>query len=150
MCLARFHEVPPAKLQIRLEASSRAYDLVWIWPTPGQSRGHGNTDEATRDGAYAMALAAAHGRPRMMTLGRSENRTGADWYLVPVDGEPVFDLDQPGVVRFEVSGVSDDTEAKLRQRVREKVEQVGDRDSMFPGWVGVVGFSSPVVVIRKA
>jgi hypothetical protein len=150
VCLARFHEVPPTKVRVSADGLQREYDLVWRYPTAAEQASNRNHEEATRDGAYALALGAADVHMRMRTIGRAESRTGSDWYLRPEASlDQMFDLDAEDVMRFEVSGISDDSDAIVRERVRRKVDQIRAGRSPHLGIVGVVGFRSPRVVMRR-
>ena len=64
--------------------------------------------------------------------------------------EHPFDLDADDVLRFEVSGISEDDEGKVSNRVRDKLSQVRSGNSLHPGLVGVVGFRTARVVLRRA
>lgn len=155
VCLTRFHDVPPAKMTVRgwsaKGSRTRLYDLIWRHPTAAERRTHANEEDGTEAGAYAVALAAVHRHQEMVTIGRSESRTGSDWYLAPssVAAGADFDLDDERVVRFEVSGVSNDDPTKMRERVARKVAQARAGVSAKPAVVGVVGFRSVTVVLRK-
>jgi len=150
VCLARHHELPPTTLTIDSIRSTRQYELTWAYPSAVEQASHANTDDATRDGAYAVALASVDARLRLVTIGRAATRTGADWFLRPRGIiEPTFDLDAEDVRRLEVSGVSDDDSGKVRARVRQKVSQARRGNSLHPAIVGVVGFKSARVVLRK-
>lgn len=148
VCLARFHELPPSLLHLQAPAYDRKYELIWRFPTPVELAANANEDDATEAGAYAVALASVDAHLGLVTIGRTYRRSGADWHLrpYPVVEQP-FDIDRDDVVRLEVSGVSDDNETKMRERVRVKRAQAAAR----PGaaLVAVVGFRSSRVVIRR-
>lgn len=150
VCLARFHALPPTTLTVQAEATSRRFELVWIYPDARDLASNGNEDDATRDGAYAVALAAVEKRMQLVTVGRTATRTGADWHLRSRGTiEPVFDLDADDVHRLEVSGISDDDPPKMRARIRDKVAQTTRGTGTEPAIVAVVGFRSARVVLRK-
>src|ERR1700674_2272041 len=59
VCLQR-HHVSPCRWIVEVwKVSEDAYSVQWVAPTDAMQRGYANTDDATRDGAYTMALAAA-------------------------------------------------------------------------------------------
>lgn len=149
VCLARFHELPPSALKASADGKAATYELVWRYPSTPERASHRNDEDATRDGAYAVAIGVADAHLGMWTIGRAESRTGSDWYLrSKASLERTFDLDAEDVVRFEVSGISDDNDARVRERVRRKTDQVRAGQSRHRGIVAVVGFRTPRVVLR--
>lgn len=150
VCLARFHGSSPVALGVTWAGRPSIYDLVWRAPGAREVASNRNAEEATRDGAYAVALGAVDARLRLVTIGRAESRTGADWYLVPVASlEQAFDLDSIPASRLEVSGVSDDDEGRMNERVRVKLAQAVAGRSEVPALVGVVGFRSGRCILRR-
>ena len=149
VCLSRFHAVPPATLAVRGPTSSRKYELVWFYPSATAFASNAHDDNATEHGAYAIALASVDAHVGLVTVGRTQARSGADWHLRPYDPrlEPMFDIDHPDAVRLEVSGISDDDDAKVRQRVRAKRDQASSRAGA--ALVGVVGFRTARVVFSE-
>jgi hypothetical protein len=148
VCLARFHALPPSVLSVQAPARDRKYELIWRFPASVQLAANANEDDATEAGAYAVGLACVDAHLGLVTVGRTYRRSGADWHLRPYPVvEHPFDIDRDDVVRLEVSGVSDDNDTKIRERVRVKRAQAAAR----PGaaLVAVVGFRSPRVVIRN-
>jgi hypothetical protein len=111
-------------------------------------------DEATRDGAYGIALAAVDLYLGFVALRRAEGKTGSDFYLVPagsdVRSDPHLDLEREDLIRLEVSGINEDDEKNMRERVRRKVQQALTGHSPIPAMAGVVGFLSARVVFRDA
>ncbi len=143
VCLAR-HHVPPVSLLITADGKIAAsYRLRWRPPSAMERRAWGNHDDATRDGAYGMALAAVEVHLGLVALARAEGRTGADYYVGPVgshvnpiDGE----LDLEAAFRLEISGIDAGDEAQLLYRLRQKVAQARRGHSNLPAMAGVVGF----------
>lgn len=77
VCLQRHHRSPKlwsVRAHGGLEA---AYLVEWAEPEPDHIRGCANHDEATRDGAYCLALAAAEAHMQLVALRHSEGLTGA-------------------------------------------------------------------------
>lgn len=126
------------------------YLVTWNPPTPAQLRSCANKDDATRDGAYGLALAAVDAHSGLVALRRAEGRSGVDFYLVPEGAEIPdshdLDIDRDDLVGLEVSGIDDDTDRAVRARVREKVEQVRAGLSSYPSIVGVSGFRTARVI----
>lgn len=154
VCMSRHHEPPKAWTVQRDSEPPTAYEVEWLPPTPAHVRSCANEEEATRDGAYCLALAAADAHLGLVALRRSEGKSGSDFYLIPVgtqgSSEPHIDLERDDLVRLEVSGIDRDDETKMRARVRQKVRQAVAGRSLFPAIVGVAGFLSARVVFRRA
>lgn len=98
-----------------------------------------NRDDATRDGAYGVAIATVELTRGLFALGRAETRSGADYYL-GTSNEIVEDYEN--AVRLEVSGTDQCDENSMRTRLKQKVAQLGKGDSNLPGIAVVVGFST--------
>ena len=124
--------------------------MDWAIPTVAQLRACANQDDATRDGAYALALAAAE-----VHLGYVALRRGALWrrFLLGAIGcrdrlGPEYDIDREDLIGLEVSGISDDSDATIRFRVQRKIEQVLAGSLSLAAIVGVVGFRSARIIFR--
>lgn len=105
-----------------------------------------NRDDTTRDGAYAIALAATELLRGLVAIRRAETRTGADYYIAPV-GQDLEDLEE--CLRLEVSG-TDLSGSKVKQRLREKLDQLFRGDSNLPALACVVGFRAQLIMIQTA
>jgi hypothetical protein len=103
-----------------------------------------NIDDATRDGAYAFALAAAEAAIGHVAVRRAETKTGADYYLAPAGVE--FD-DLEKCLRFEVSGLDHATMVAIEYRLKNKLRQTEQGNSNLPALAGVVGFKEAVVLL---
>jgi hypothetical protein len=104
-------------------------------------------DDATRDGAYALTLAAVELSEGLFAIHRAETRTGADYYIAPA-GATLDDLED--CLRLEVSGVDRGSRSMVEQRLREKIEQALAGDSNLPAMAGVVGFRIRVILLSRA
>lgn len=136
VCLSRHHDSPRTfRIQDGTENSERS--ISWDSPTAQDRAAWNNSDDATRDGAYAVSLAAVEVTRRLVAVGRAHTKTGADWLLVPV--EEVEPDDFEGTIRLEVSGVD---EGSIGGCFNEKVRQAHAGDSNLPAVVSVVGFQS--------
>jgi hypothetical protein len=150
VCLQRHHNSPCQWLVELWHSSEDTYSIEWSHPTDVMRRGYANSDDATRDGAYTMALAAADAHLKMRTFLRAETRTGCDWYLAPDDVDPRgLDLDSDGVVRLEVSGIDRDTRETLLSRASRKLHQLAAVASELDSLTGVVGFRSGTILFRR-
>lgn len=154
MCFARHHAGGSVGVSVDADDGERRSSAAWDDPTAEARRAYANDDDATRDGAYCVALAATEEAIALKALRRAATRTGADWLLVPVDApvddDDSLDLERDDILRLEVSGIDQDTPTRLRSRMREKLEQARDGASLFPSMACVVGFASATVQLRKA
>jgi hypothetical protein len=73
----------------------------WMKPDSRLEKAWANADDATRDGAYGLALAAVEITRGLVAVSRAETRTGADYYLGRSDASPD---DLEASIRLEVRG----------------------------------------------
>jgi hypothetical protein len=110
---------------------------------------YANRDDATRDAAYGVSIAAAESELGMLAISRAEHRTGADYYIqAESDWTSADRVDLETAYRLEVSGVDRGSDSVIRSRVRTKVKQLQDGDSDLPGIAAVVGFSQLQVILE--
>jgi hypothetical protein len=151
ICLSRRHR-PPSTWTVEVWQDREVlYGVDWQPPSRREMKGYANADDATRDGAYAMALLAADVELGLVTHSRAETRTGCDWYLQPVaiEDQAAVDFDTVPLTRLEVSGISDDDRHQLIARVSRKLRQLMSVASQFPSAAAVVGFQSRTVLFRN-
>lgn len=143
VCLDRHHQSP---LIIIIDGLDGRTEALASWEAPSQQvrAAWANEDDATRDGAYACALAALELSNGMVALARAERRTGADYYVGP-PGTQLEDLES--TVRFEVSGVDKGSESVVKQRLQEKLSQAARGASNLPAMAGIVGFRVRVALL---
>ena len=146
---------PPAHLTVQADGKAHERYLA-SWPTPTDRirRSWNNLEDATRDGAYGVALAASECCLGYVAVRRAETKTGADYYLSSMAGSVEADdadLDLEGTLRLEVSGMLRcQTEAALARRVRQKQRQTERGTSSLPAIVGVVAFDLRRIVLRQS
>lgn len=143
VCFSRHHQ-PPATLQVHNGAARTPRQVHWQSPDERASRAWANRDDATRDGAYSVSLAAIEVEQGLVAVGRAETRTGAD-YLV---AEPGSTEDYEEALRLEVSGTDAGDASAIRQRLRQKTQQVKDGGADTPALACVVGFAELQVAIE--
>jgi hypothetical protein len=81
----------------------------------------------------------------LVTYGRADTKTGADWYVgLPGDME-----DDENPLRLEVSGSDQGNSSDISRRLREKVEQARRGISELPAIAGVVGFLARTISFEK-
>lgn len=115
------------------------------WLTSDDRDAWANQDDATRDGAYAFALAAVELSREMAALRRAKTRTGADYYIASIGQEPD---DLENCFRLEISG-TDLTSTEVRRRLQEKVAQALHGNSNLPAIAAVVGFQAELIMISS-
>ncbi|MYD00209.1 MAG: hypothetical protein F4X13_13180 [Gammaproteobacteria bacterium] len=106
-------------------------------------RAWNNADDATRDGAYILVVAAVEAELGMVALRRAETRTGADYYV----GSPDTD-DLESALRLEVSGVNAGDGRAVRGRLAQKLAQARRGISNLPAMAGVVGFREGLILLN--
>jgi hypothetical protein len=153
VCLSR-HYQPPVAVRVTADAREDVqYRTEWSLLTQHELDAWGNRDDATRDGAYCMALAGIEQHLGLVAIGRAPVGSGADYYVGPPGSEvnPLDGLlDLENAFRLEVSGIdSADGEARILARVREKVEQARSGKSNLPAIAGVVAFNLLRIVFRN-
>lgn len=143
VCLDR-HHISPQKFVLLDDAVEFQALVEWEVTDERCRNAWANRDDATRDGAYAVALAATELLRGLVAIRRAETRTGADYYIAPV-GQAIEDLEE--CLRLEVSG-TDLSVSKVKQRLREKLEQLSRGDSNLPALACVVGFRAQLIMIQ--
>lgn len=149
------HHDPPGTITVSWNGSSSVpYILNWTPPVDRELAAWKNDDDATRDGAYGLALGAVEVQVGFVALARAQRRSGADYYVgAPgshvnaTDGE--LDLEEAHLL--EISGIAKcETHAQLSKRMRQKVRQVQRGSPDTPALVAVVAFNLPSVALCDA
>lgn len=140
--LDKFHPSPPPPTPLALQHDGAGASLMLSWraPAPQVLEGHANEKDATEDGAYAVAIAAADHRGYRVRR-RAHQGSGAD-LLMTRHGEPQNDF-----VKLEVSGIARGD--GVERRLTEKLEQVRGGDLQRPRVAVVVGFEAAMVLMRS-
>lgn len=139
--LDKFHE-PPRVGQVVSPEGTRQVRIEWSRASARAGRTHAHSDDATRDGAYALAFAVLRQLRSYTFLRRAERRSGADFVLVR-EGAAERDF-----IMLEVSGVGRGSDAVVNGRLRDKVRQVSRHDG--EAIAVVVRFQRPLVAIEEA
>ncbi len=141
VCLDRHHE-PPQEFVLQTDnLNDGKIRVSWEAPDERCKGAWANLDDATRDGAYACAIAATEVARELYTVRRAETLTGADYYVAPTN-EPPEDLEN--CLRLEVSGTARDT-AEVRRRLKQKVRQAKEGQSNLPAIAVVIGFKVKII-----
>lgn len=144
VALSRHHE-SPTTFSIRYGQDSSERELWWSRPNSRAIRAWSNRDDATRDGAYSLALAAVEAEAGWVALGRAETRTGADYYVGFTDAP-----DYEDAYRLEVSGIDEGDAPQIEYRLTQKLKQAREGQSDLPALACVVGFRSRRIAIETA
>lgn len=108
-------------------------------PTAQARRANADLQEATEDGAMAVAIAVITRITKHRVVLRSRKGTGFDWWLGPSPG--VFEA------RLEISGILNGP-GEVSGRVKEKLKQMTPTDAGgLPGYAAVIEFGTPQAVI---
>lgn len=140
------HHTCPVRFELISNGVSVLYEVDWTPVDESLRRSYLNAEDAKRDGAYVMAMAAVEDLDGMVGVARAETGTGADYYVAPVASEPD---DLENAVRLEVSG-TDGSRAEVRRRLREKIAQTQRGCSEVPAIAAVVGFRTRLILLERA
>jgi hypothetical protein len=135
VCLDR-HHTSPKEFTLENDRAESIAKVEWEVTDSRVQAAWANVDDATRDGAYAVALAATELLRGMVAVHRAETKTGADYYIAPI-GEKLEDLENWW--RLEVSGTHSD-KSEVKRRLRIKLEQAKQGKSNLPALAAIVGF----------
>jgi hypothetical protein len=112
--------------------------LLWNEPTMEVLHSHGNEQDATEQGAYALAIAVADALG-FHVLGRAHHGSGSDWIMIP-RGEPTNDY-----YKLEVSGMARAGTESPASRLAAKVQQGSNGDLRRPGVAVVARFQDAAI-----
>jgi hypothetical protein len=143
VCLDRHHSSPKEFILEDNKVESIA-KVEWEVADTRVQAAWANVDDATRDGAYALAIAATELLRGMVAVHRAETRTGADYYIASL-GEELEDLEHWW--RLEVPGTHLD-KSEVKRRLRVKLEQAKQGKSNLPALAAVIGFRVQLIVLQ--
>lgn len=143
VCLNR-HHTAPHELAIQVDDAACSGSVTWDEPTAAVLLAWGNKDDATRDGAYAVALATVEAHEGLVAVGRADTKSGADYLLAPRESA-VEDFEAS--LRLEVSGIDSGTPSQISYRLLQKQEQARQGQSDLPAIAAVVEFKHGVVAV---
>jgi hypothetical protein len=143
VCLDR-HHTSPRDFRLTDDGNESTTAVHWQITDDPTKRAWANADDATRDGAYAVAIASAELSRSLFAISRAETKTGADYYVAPA-GSSTDDMED--WYRLEVSGTDLD-ERQVGYRVTTKVKQAQKGDSNLPALAAVVGFKASLISLQ--
>jgi len=144
ICLDR-HHISPVGFTVQNANDPVSVMVNWKEVDMRMRNAWANESDATRDGAYACALAAVELAVNMVAIRRAETLTGADYYIGKL-GEPAEEME--GLQRLEVSGVDKGDGSVIAHRLREKMDQAAMGQSNLPAMACVVGFRATRIVMQ--
>jgi hypothetical protein len=125
VCMARHHTSPRALRVLSEDGLSRDYLHAWMARSKRQIEVWANHDDATRDAAYGVVIAAAEAHLGLFVTGRAPIGSGADYLVSPrpynAEFNDTVDFEESETTRLEVSGIDRcGDEGSLSARVRVK------------------------------
>ncbi len=121
------------------------YRLDWPAVTRQMKMTHNDLQEATADGACAIAISLARELTGLNVVERSRKGTGFDYWL----GKDAGTLFQ-SKSRLEVSGILKGDKTTIERRLRQKLNQTKRSDDLnLPALVCVVEFGTPQAQLVK-
>lgn len=138
------HHASPQRFLLKDDSSQSAALVKWEPPDERCRGAWANEVDATRDGAYACAIAASELSCGLYAVRRAETQTGADYYLASFRQIPE---DLENCIRLEVSGTNLD-DYEVRRRLNIKVQQVLNGKGNLPALAVVVGFKVKIIAMK--
>jgi hypothetical protein len=135
----------PQNFELSKDSDQTVAVVKWEPPDERCLKAWANRDDATRDGAYACAIAAVELKWGLVAMRRAETLTGSDYY-VAIPSVSQEDLEDH--VRLEISGTQSD-DIEVRRRLSEKIRQAKMGKSSLPAIAAVVGFKVKNIAMRS-
>jgi hypothetical protein len=143
-CLDRYHS-SPKEFTVRNDGAESFTQVEWELTDSEIRSAWANEDDATRDGAYALAIAATELLRGMVAVRRAETRTGADYYI---SFSGVHSEDLENCFRLEVSGTCSSNKSDINRRLKIKLEQASKGNSNLPAIAAIIGFRVQLILIQ--
>lgn len=138
VCLANRHHKSGKTLKV-FGTQNTEFRLEWPKVTKQMERTHNDLQDATEDGACAIAISLSRELKGLTVILRSWKGPGFDYWLGK-DSGGMFQ----NKTRLEVSGILKGEESNIQSRIKEKIEQTKKSDSTgFGAIVCVVEFGTP-------
>lgn len=144
VCLEHQHHKTGKPLKVA-GMKSAEFSLEWPMVTQQTRMTYNDLQEATEDGACAIAIVLARDLTGLNVIERSRQGTGFDYWLGANAGTLFQDKS-----RLEVSGILKGDKAAIARRLRRKMSQTKQSDdSNLPAFVCVVEFGTPQAHLVK-
>jgi hypothetical protein len=140
------HEAHTSAIQLVVEgAVTASFSLSWSEKVSEAKRRFWNDlEEATQQGAYAVAFLLIRALTGYTVIERSRKGTGFDWWLGTEDN--LFQ----GKARLEVSGILRGTPRRINSRVKARMGQTRQSDNLaLTAYVVVMEFGTPRAKVVK-
>jgi hypothetical protein len=144
VCLDR-HHISPANFLVQNGNEPVEAKVNWKEVDERTRSAWANESDATRDGAYACALAAVELMTNMVAVRRAETLTGADYYVGYAE-RALNDLEE--LQRLEISGIDKGDDPAIASRLKIKISQAAAGKSNLPAIACVVGFKAAKIVMQ--
>jgi hypothetical protein len=134
------HEAHTSGVHLKVEGTSTVtFSLSWSEDvTEAKRRFWNDLEDATQQGAYAVAILLIRALTGYTVIERSRKGTGFDWWLGSEDN--LFQ----GKARLEVSGILHGTARRINSRIKARTGQTKRSDDLaLPAFVVVVEFGTP-------
>ncbi|MCG8331305.1 MAG: hypothetical protein MI974_26680 [Chitinophagales bacterium] len=141
-----YHDHNPGSVILEITGDLKGnYMLDWSEVTQIMKNSRNDMNYTVESGAYCIAMLVVEKVAGMKVLKQSQKRTGFDYWIGNKN-----DLGFQQLARLEVSGILDGTNSKIKQRVKQKVQQTQKSDNLnLNAYVVVVEFSTPKCVIIR-
>jgi hypothetical protein len=150
-CLSASKHSNGVSMQLNDQISTFSYLVTWPTNLDMEAINRSiNQDDATEEGAEAVALLVAIERTDFTAVERASTTTGIDYWLGYKDNPPNNPFQRGG--RLEISGILKETEQNTVQaRIKGKLQQTSPTARTFAVYVIVVEFSKPyaTMVLKK-
>jgi hypothetical protein len=134
------HQAHTSAVRLVVEGAFTAtFSLSWSeGVTEAKRRFWNDLEEATQQGAYAVAILLIRALTGYTVIERSRKGTGFDWWLGTEDN--LFQ----GKARLEVSGILRGTTRRINDRIKARLGQTRQSDDLaLTAYVVVVEFGTP-------
>jgi len=134
------HQAHKSAVQLVVDGYFTAtFSLSWSeGVTEAKRRFWNDLEEATQQGAYAVAILLIRALTGYTVIERSRKGTGFDWWLGTEDN--LFQ----GKARLEVSGILRGTRRRINSRIKARMGQTRQSDNLaLTAYVVVVEFGTP-------
>jgi len=138
VCLDRQDHTSPVPLGVD-GGFTATFSLSWSEAiTESKRRFWNDLEEATQQGAYAVAILLIRALTGYTVIERSRKGTGFDWWIGTDDN--LFQ----GKARLEVSGILRGTARRINTRIKARIGQTRQSDNLaLTAYVVVVEFGTP-------
>jgi hypothetical protein len=139
ICMQRHHASPKTVNISADNTTARDYLMASDTPSDRQMAAWANRDDATRDAAYGMVIAAAEVHLELFVIGRAAPGSGSDYLFGPrsynQQDDELLDFEDLDVFRLEVSGIDRCTgDAHLGLDFGRRRSNWGAPDRRCQGW----------------